>query len=126
MSAALPGLPAVACFDTAFHATIPEAASTYALPVGMARALAAAPLRLPRPLARLDRAPGARSCSAPQRDGLRIVSAHLGSGASLCAIAAGRSVDTTMGFTPLEGLVMGRGQGASTRACSSGCSSAAG
>jgi len=70
----------------------------------MARALAPAPLRLPRPVARVDgtaRA-GARGASA----GGRIVSCHLGAGASLCAIADGRSIDTTMGFTPLEGLVM--------------------
>ena len=49
---------------------------------------------------------GCRSCWAMPPDGLRIVSCHLGAGASLCAIADGRSVDTTMGFTPLEGLVM--------------------
>src|SRR3954451_3182306 len=97
--------PAIACFDTSFHATLPEAARTYALPwdwierFGLRRygfhglnhayvARRAAEL-LERPLA-----------------DLRIVSCHLGAGASLCAIAGGRSVDTTMGFTPLEGLVM--------------------
>jgi acetate kinase len=102
---ALPGVPAVACFDTAFHATIPPAASTYALPAGwrdrggirrygfhgLSHAWVA---RRARVLL------GAPAASA------RIVSAHLGAGASLCAIADGRSVDTTMGFTPLEGLVM--------------------
>jgi acetate kinase len=98
-------VPAVACFDTAFHADMPVAARTYALPwdwierFGLRRygfhglnhayvARHAADL-LGRPLAEL-----------------RIVSCHLGAGASLCAIAAGRSVDTTMGFTPLDGLVM--------------------
>ena len=64
---ALPDLPAVACFDTAFHATLPAAAATYALPAAVARALGAAPLRLPRPLARLGRAPCARAARARSR-----------------------------------------------------------
>ena len=102
--AILPGVPAVACFDTAFHATLPAAASTYALP-GEWRARWG--------LRRygfhgLSHAWVARR--APQllggRDPLRIVSCHLGAGASLCAIRDGSSLDTTMGFTPLEGLVM--------------------
>ncbi len=107
VSRALPGVPAVACFDTAFHATLPEAAFTYALPAdwssrwgvrrygfhGLSHAWIAR--RVPSLL-------GASGASS----GLRIVSCHLGAGASLCAIAGGRSVDTTMGFTPLEGLVM--------------------
>jgi acetate kinase len=105
VSAALPALPAVACFDTAFHATMPEAATTYAIPErwrrqwavrrygfhGLSHAWVAH--RAPRMLGRSD-------------GQLRIVSCHLGAGASLCAIADGRSLDTTMGFTPLEGLVM--------------------
>ncbi len=105
LAAALPSLPAVACFDTAFHSTLPAAAATYALPQqlreswglrrfgfhGLSHSWVAQ--RVPQLLA-LDPA------------GLRIVSCHLGAGASLCAIADGRSVDTTMGFTPLEGLVM--------------------
>jgi acetate kinase len=105
VSAALPELPAVACFDTAFHATLSDAAATYALPAewnarwelrrygfhGLSHAWIA------------RRVPSLLGAGA---DGLRIVSCHLGAGASLCAIAGGRSVDTTMGFTPLEGLVM--------------------
>ena len=101
----LPGLPAVACFDTAFHATLPAAAATYALPAewrerwglrrygfhGLSHAWVA------------RRAPQLLS---EDPAGLRIVSCHLGAGASLCAIKDGRSLDTTMGFTPLEGLVM--------------------
>jgi acetate kinase len=109
VSRALPDLPAVVCFDTAFHATLPPAASTYALPAAW---------RERWPLRRFGfhglshawiarRVPELLSDSEmPLDDDLRIVSAHLGSGASLCAVAAGRSVDTTMGFTPLEGLVM--------------------
>ena len=101
----LPGVPAVACFDTAFHASLPDAAATYALPEewrqrwglrrygfhGLSHAWVAR--RVPALL-------------GVDGEGLRIVSCHLGAGASLCAIGSGRSVDTTMGFTPLEGLVM--------------------
>ena len=100
-----PGVPAVACFDTAFHATLPPAAATYALPAAWRErwgcgATASTASRTPGSRS------GAASCSAASRAALRIVSCHLGAGASLCAIADGRSVDTTMGFTPLEGLVM--------------------
>ncbi len=103
VTAAQPDVPAVACFDTAFHVTIPAAAATYALPSewrrrwelrrfgfhGLSHAYVAR--RVPELTGETPR---------------RIVSCHLGAGASLCAIADGRSVDTTMGFTPLEGLVM--------------------
>jgi acetate kinase len=102
---ARPDCPAVACFDTAFHATIPQGAATYALPRawrerwglrrfgfhGLSHAYAAR-----RAGELLGRSP----------EGLRIVTCHLGAGASLAAVKSGRSVDTTMGFTPLEGLVM--------------------
>jgi acetate kinase len=105
VTAALGDLPAVACFDTAFHATLPQAAATYALPAewrerwglrrygfhGLSHSWVAR--RTPELL-------------GGDASGLRIVSCHLGAGASLCAIRDGRSLDTTMGFTPLEGLVM--------------------
>jgi len=105
VSELLPALPAVACFDTAFHATLPPAARTYALPEqlreswglrrfgfhGLSHAWVA------------QRAPQLLGLDAA---GSGIVSCHLGAGASLCAISSGRSLDTTMGFTPLEGLVM--------------------
>lgn len=102
---ALPDVPAVACFDTAFHHTLSPAAATYAVPAqwreryalrrygfhGLSHAYAArrAAQMLERPV-----------------ESMRIVTCHLGAGASLAAVDAGRSVDTTMGFTPLEGLVM--------------------
>ncbi|MGC9222087.1 MAG: acetate/propionate family kinase [Solirubrobacteraceae bacterium] len=98
----LPGLPAVACFDTAFHSTLPEAAATFALPErwrerwGLRR----------YGFHGLSHAHVARHVADTLGEGLRIVSCHLGAGASLCAIADGRSIDTTMGFTPLDGLVM--------------------
>lgn len=96
-------LPAVACFDTAFHAQMPAAASTYALPARWREGLAIHRYGFHG----LSHAWVARRAAQlfgeiPQR----LVSAHLGAGASLCAIAGGRSVDTTMGFTPLEGLAM--------------------
>ncbi len=105
VSSVLPGIPAVACFDTAFHATLPPAASTYALP---------SPWRRRWDLRRygfhgLSHAYASRRAAellgVPPRD-LRLVTCHLGAGASLAAVAGGASVDTTMGFTPLEGLVM--------------------
>jgi acetate kinase len=100
--AMLPGATQVACFDTAFHASIGDAAATYALPRewiakyglrrygfhGLSHAWSS------RRAAEL--VPGAR----------RIITCHLGAGASLCAVRDGVSIDTTMGFTPLEGLVM--------------------
>jgi acetate kinase len=103
VSDALPMLPAVACFDTAFHARLPPAAATYALPPswrerfglrrfgfhGLSHAYAAR-----------------RAAELVGREDLRLVSCHLGAGASLAAVRARRSIDTTMGFTPLEGLVM--------------------
>lgn len=102
---ALPGVPAVACFDTAFHAHMPAAAATYALPRewrerwnlrrfgfhGLSHAYAS------RRAAELAGVP---------LEELRIVTCHLGAGASLAAVRGGVSVDTTMGFTPLDGLVM--------------------
>jgi acetate kinase len=101
----LPELPAVACFDTAFHATLPAAASTYALPAAWRERW-----RLRRygfhGLSHAWIARRAAQLIGHDGPGLRLVSAHLGAGASLCAIGDGRSLDTTMGFTPLEGLVM--------------------
>ena len=102
---ALPGTPSVACFDTAFHGTLPAASATYALPRAW---------RERWPLRRYG-FHGLSHAYAARRAGellgrpveqLRIVSCHLGAGASLCAIDRGRSVDTTMGFSPMEGLVM--------------------
>ena len=91
-----PSLPQWACFDTAFHASLPPAASTYALPAawreGGCRRYGFHGLNH-------QHVAEAVPCQ-------RLVSAHLGAGCSLAAIRAGRSIDTTMGFTPLEGLVM--------------------
>jgi acetate kinase len=99
---ALPGVPAVACFDTSFHATLPAAARTYALPAAW---------RERHGLRRygfhgLSHAYASRRAAALAPGARRIVTCHLGAGASLAAVLDGRSVDTTMGFTPLAGLVM--------------------
>ena len=110
VSRELPGLPAVGCFDTAFHAGMPEAAATYALPVGWAgrwgvRRYGFHGLSHAWVARRAPEVLGLPAAGDGAGD-VRIVSCHLGAGASLCAISRGRSVDTTMGFTPLEGLVM--------------------
>lgn len=107
---ALPRVPQVAAFDTAFHGTLPPRAFTYPVPRqwtdewgirkfgfhGLSHAYAA------------QRVAEILKKSLTE---LRIVVAHLGHGASLCAIHTGRSVDTTMGFTPLEGVMMGTRSG---------------
>jgi acetate kinase len=105
VSAALPAVPAIACFDTAFHTTLPQAAFTYALPAGWRRRWG---LRRYGFHGLSHAWVARRAAELTRRDSadLRIVSCHLGAGASLCAIASGRSIATTMGFTPLEGLVM--------------------
>lgn len=102
---ALPDAPAVACFDTAFHTTIPDAAATYALPFSWGRRWGVRRYGF-HGLSHAWVARRAPEVVGTQRDRVRVVSCHLGAGASLCAIADGRSIDTTMGFTPLEGLVM--------------------
>jgi acetate kinase len=103
---ALPGIPQIACFDTAFHATLPESAVRYPLPEtwhaewGIRRfgfhglSVAWAVEKAGELLGR------------PSRE-LALLVAHLGSGCSVTAVAEGRSVQTSMGFTPLEGLMMG-------------------
>ena len=102
---ATPGVPVVACFDTAFHATLPPAAATYAVPVQWRERWGIRRYGF-HGLSHAWVAQRAAAWLGGEREALRIVSAHLGAGASLCAIRDGRSVDTTMGFTPLEGLVM--------------------
>ena len=108
--ALLPEVPHVACMDTSFHSTLPEAAYRYPLPelwytewgvrrfgfhgLSVAWSVQRASDLLDRPI-----------------DDLRLVVAHLGSGCSVTAVDGGRSVDTTMGLTPLEGLMMGTRSG---------------
>ncbi|HEU4463081.1 MAG TPA: acetate/propionate family kinase, partial [Solirubrobacterales bacterium] len=111
LDALRPGLPTVACFDTAFHATMPAAASTYAIPAAWSERW---PLRRYgfHGLSHAYASRRAAELLGRPLDQLRIVTAHLGAGASLCAVKGGRSVDTTMGFTPQDGLVMSTRSGA--------------
>lgn len=105
LDALQPGLPAVACFDTAFHARMPAAAATYAVPAAWTERW---PLRRYgfHGLSHAYASRRAAELLGRPLEELRIVTAHLGAGASLAAVEGGRSVETTMGFTPLEGLVM--------------------
>jgi acetate kinase len=108
--AELPGVPQVAVFDTSFHATLPPEAWTYPVPESWTRdwgirrygfhglSHAYCSRRAAEMLGRLP-------------ESLRLVICHLGNGCSAAAVRGGRSVDTTMGFTPLEGLMMGTRSG---------------
>ena len=103
-----PGLPQVVCFDTAFHASETLLARSYGLP----RALTAAGvLRYGFHGLSYEFIARRLRVLAPDIAAGRVVVAHLGNGASLCAIADGRSIASTMGFTAVEGLVMGTRSG---------------
>jgi acetate kinase len=108
VQAVCPGLPNVACFDTAFHAGLPAAAARYALPGKWAEGFG---LRRYGFHGLSHQYASSRCAQMLGGPGLRVVTCHLGAGASLAAVRAGVSVDTTMGFTPLEGLVMATGSG---------------
>jgi acetate kinase len=95
--------PVVACFDTSYHRTIPASAATYALPARWRERFG---LRKFGFHGLSHEYVARRTPAVLGREVPRLISCHLGSGASLCAIADGRSVETTMGFTPLDGLVM--------------------
>jgi len=100
------GVPQVAVFDTAFHLTMPESAARYALP----NDLAYDPDLRRFGCHGVSHEGAGRAAAAflgTNFEALRIITCHLGMGASIAAIDHGRSVDNTMGFTPLEGLVMG-------------------
>jgi len=101
-----PDVPHVAVFDTAFHATLPRRSREYALPIALTGRLALkrygfhgiSHAHVAQAAAGYMRTPAAEQ---------RVISCHLGNGASVTAIEYGRSIDTSMGMTPLEGLVMG-------------------
>ena len=104
------GVPQVAVFDTAFHQSLPERAHLYAIPYQLYR----------RHRVRRYGFHGTsyryvawryRQLTGQPREQVRIIALHLGNGCSVCAIDRGESVDTSMGFTPLEGLVMGTRSG---------------
>jgi acetate kinase len=103
-------LPQVAVFDTAFHHTLPERAYLYAIPYGFYRRHRVRRYGFHGTSHRYV-AHRYRQLSGTERDATRIITLHLGNGCSACAIDGGNSVDTSMGFTPLEGLVMGTRSG---------------
>ncbi|HEY6533618.1 MAG TPA: acetate/propionate family kinase [Acidimicrobiales bacterium] len=100
-----PELPAVVCFDTAFHATLPPAARHYAVPARWEDELGIRRYGF-HGLNHRYVAHRAAELLGREVEDLKLVTCHLGAGASLTAVDGGRSVDTTMGFTPLSGLVM--------------------
>ena len=99
-----PDMPQVACFDTAFHRTIPEVAQAFAIPHLLAEK---GVRRYGFHGLSYEYIASVLPESAPEIASGRVVVAHLGNGASLCALLAGRSVATTMGFSALDGLPMG-------------------
>jgi acetate kinase len=102
----LPGIPQVACFDTSFHATLPEVAYLYALPYGLYEEYS---IRRYGFHGTSHRWVARRAAQLLNLNKYRIncITCHLGNGCSMTAVRDGRSVDTSMGLTPLEGLVMG-------------------
>jgi len=104
--AALPGAVHVAAFDTAFHASLPEDAIRYAVPAPWAERWGVRRFGFHGLSVEWAGRRAAELLDRPAAE-LRLVVAHLGSGCSVTAVAAGRSVETSMGMTPLEGLVMG-------------------
>jgi acetate kinase len=103
-----PGLPHVACFDTAFHRGHPAVADRFAIPDALYRE---GVRRYGFHGLSYEYIAGAMAERTPEIALGRVVVAHLGSGASMCALAGGRSVDSSMGFTALDGLPMGTRSG---------------
>jgi acetate kinase len=103
--AELPGLPHVAVFDTAFHATLPPEARTYPVPASWTHGWGIRRYGF-HGLSHSYCAGRAAELLNRRADDLRLVICHLGHGCSASAVCRGRCVDTTMGFTPLEGLMM--------------------
>ena len=103
---AYPRTPHIAVFDTAFHATLPRHAREYALPQELRQRFGIRRYGF-HGISHAHVMQSVAAHSQVRSDRLRIISCHLGNGASAAAIEHGRSVETSMGMTPLEGLVMG-------------------
>ncbi len=106
LRALLPAIPHVAVFDTAFHATLPARAYTYAIPADLATQHGLRRYGFHGPSVKYVARVAAETLGMPA-DEVNLIVCHIGNGASVTAVARGASVDTSMGFTPLEGLVMG-------------------
>lgn len=102
----MPGVPQVGVFDTAFHQTMPERAYLYAIPYEYYEKYKIRRYGFHGTSHRFVSEEAAKMLERPY-DQTKTISCHLGNGGSICAIRNGKSIDTTMGFTPLEGLVMG-------------------
>ena len=105
-----PETPQVAIFDTAFHQTIPPQAYRYAIPLEVADSYSVRRFGFHGTSHQYVSKAAARFLNTPL-EALNAVTCHLGNGASICAVRSGRSVDTSMGMTPLEGLIMGTRSG---------------
>lgn len=106
----LKGVPQVAVFDTSFHHTMPEKAFMYGLPFRYYKEYGIRRYGFHGTSHRFVAEEAARRLKRPLK-ALRLVTCHLGNGCSMAAVDGGRSIDTTMGFTPLEGLLMGTRSG---------------
>jgi len=106
----MPGVPQVAVFDTAFHQTIPDKAYLYAIPYGLYEKYKIRKYGFHGTSHYYVTNRAAEMLGKPI-ESLKLISCHLGNGASVCAVDGGKSVDTSMGLTPLEGLVMGTRSG---------------
>ncbi|KAB2865473.1 MULTISPECIES: acetate kinase [Exiguobacterium] len=106
----LPNVPQVAVFDTAFHQSMPEENFLYSLPYEYYTEHGVRKYGFHGTSHKYVTQRASELLGRPLED-LRLISCHLGSGASIAAVAGGRSIDTTMGFTPLEGITMGTRSG---------------
>lgn len=106
MKLLIPNIPQVAVFDTAFHQTMPEHAYMYAIPYSLYKKYG---IRRYGFHGTSHSYIAKRACEILGKDihDMKIITCHLGNGASMCAIKNGKSYDTSMGFTPIEGLIMG-------------------
>ncbi|MGE6259349.1 acetate kinase [Heyndrickxia sporothermodurans] len=108
--AALPDVPAVAVFDTAFHQTMPESSYLYSLPYEYYKKYGIRKYGFHGTSHKFVSMRAAEMLGRPVKQ-LRLISCHLGNGASIAAIEGGKSIDTSMGFTPLAGVAMGTRSG---------------
>jgi acetate kinase len=110
MKLLIPGIPQVAVFDTAFHQTLPEYAYMYAIPYSLYKKYG---IRRYGFHGTSHYYISRRACEFLNKDisTLRIITCHMGNGSSMAAVKNGKSIDTSMGFTPLEGLIMGTRSG---------------
>jgi len=102
----MPNVPMVAVFDTAFHQTMPKHAYLYALPYEIYEKYGVRKYGFHGTSHKYVSERAAKLLNRPLEE-LKIIVCHLGNGASICAVKNGKSIDTSMGFTPLDGLVMG-------------------